>query len=588
MFSRAAIKKQLYLIYTTAVVIPVALISAFLLSYVYHMMGSYYADLLRVDNHRVRNIFFEITTQIYNVSKDITFDEGIRGVLAGDFPSRQDYMRAVDANAALDQYLKNYAEIDDIAIYTDNPALTDYKQFVQVDEDITNKIWYQKALSDSGVFWQEIPWEYGYRNSYWDLCLVREIPLVNSPYHAVLVIHVSNNYLHMRVDNDEYISMISVDRGPVFYSSDRARNGLALPLFVDYEKQYFQYAGRAEVDGQRCFINVSTFHLYQSESRIYICTLDSNASANILRILSVCGIVFLVILLIPAIVIRFFANYFTDRVELLRQEMHKASNQDYELISTFQGNDELSEAFGDLQVMVQNIKEHEARVYEAQIKEQEQLIRQQEMEFKMLTSQINPHFLYNTLETIRMKALTAGDREASQAIKLLGKTMRYVLESTGTGYTTLEEAIKHVDAYVEIQHLRFGERIQYEKKIEEGLVLSQYQILPLLLQPVVENAIVHGLEETEEGGRITLSVYTKRQEKKELLVIDVEDNGCGMEREALEKLREDIEVRDTGRSKSIGLYNINQRMKLYYGTEYRIALYSEPKNGTCVRLTIPT
>ena len=267
--------------------------------------------------------------------------------------------------------------------------------------------------------------------------------------------------------------------------------------------------------------------------------------------------------------------------------MHKVSNQDYELIPAFRGSDELSEAFGDLQVMVGNIKEQEARAYEAQIKEQELLIRQQEMEFKMLASQINPHFLYNTLETIRMKALTTGDKEAATAIKLLGKSMRYVLENMGTSVTTLGEELNHVDEYMKIQHLRFGDRITYEKKVEEGLDLTRYYILPLLLQPVVENAIVHGLDETEEGGRIVVSVCRKTPDETGLLLIDVDDNGCGMSEEALNKLRTDIEIRDMSRSKSIGLYNINQRLKLHYGEGYRLHVYSEQGTGTRVRLMIP-
>lgn len=288
--------------------------------------------------------------------------------------------------------------------------------------------------------------------------------------------------------------------------------------------------------------------------------------------------------------IHIFAGYFTQRVRLLRQEMHKASNQDYELIPSFQGNDELSEAFEDLQVMVDNIKEHEAVVYEAQLKEQELLIRQQEMEFKMLASQINPHFLYNTLETIRMKAFAVGDKEAAKAIKLLGKTMRYVLESTGATFTTVEEALAHVDAYIEIQHLRFGERIQYEKKVEEGLDLCSFHILPLILQPLVENAIVHGLDEMEENGKVVVSIYTQAAHEPDngmLFIIDVDDNGCGMTKEELAKLQEDIEIRDMSRSKSIGLYNINQRMKLRYGEKYHLQIYSEPQKGTRVRLTIP-
>lgn len=586
-FNRATIRQQLYFIYTAVIVVPLLLLGTFLLLYTRRIMVDYYTDLLRSENHRVRNLLFELTTDTYNVSKDIAFDLGIRSILTEDFASTRDYMKAVDQNVLLEQCAKNYSEFSAIEIYTDNPTISNYKQFVRLNEETMNTVWYQNAISDPGVHWRAIPWEYGYNDEYWSLCLVREIQLINSPYHAVLVIHLDENDLRLRVDNDEYLCTLSVDRGPVFYSSERSRYGKAQPMPVDFEEKSFQYTGRTEMDGTKYLINISTFYMYQSDSRIYVCTLDGQGNENIRRILRLCGIIIALNLIIPGIMIHFFTKHFSGRVNVLRQEMHKASNQDYELISTFQGNDELSEAFEDLQVMVQNIKEQEARAYEAQLKEQELLIRQQEMEFKMLSSQINPHFLYNTLETIRMKALKVGDKEAATAIKLLGKSMRYVLENMGTAMTTLEEELNHVEEYITIQHLRFGDRIQYTKEIEQGLDLSKYYLPPLLLQPVVENAIVHGLEDKNEDGRIVVSVYKKTSDDMNLLIIDVEDNGCGMTEDVLGKLRTDIEIKDMGRSKSIGLYNINQRMKLHFGDGYRVHIYSEPQKGTRVRLIFP-
>lgn len=586
-FSRVTIRQQLYRIYTAVVAVPILLIGSFLLAYTNHMLVNYYTDLLKSDNYRVRNILFDITREAYGISRDISFDGGVRAILAGDFENRQDYMREVDKNQMLNRYATTYAERFEIEIYTDNPSLSNYKQFIRANDSITEKVWYRQALEETGVFWQAIGWESGYRDSNWDLCLVKQIPLVNSDYHAVMVIHIESNYLRIWVDSTEYGTVMSVDRGAVFYSSDMERNGKAQPLTINFDDPYFQYTGRTKIDEQQCFINVSTLHAYQSGSQIYICTLDKHGYQSIRSILYICGAIIVTALLIPGLLIHVFTNYFTGRVSLLRQEMHKASNQDYELIPAFRGNDELSEAFGDLQIMVENIKEQEARAYEAQLKEQELLIRQQEMEFKMLASQINPHFLYNTLETIRMKALTAGDKEAATSIKLLGKSMRYVLENTGTSFTTLAEEINHVEEYVKIQQLRFGDRIRYEEKVQEGLDLESCRVLPLLLQPVVENAVVHGLDEREDNGLIVLSVCTKMPNDTELLVIDVEDNGCGMSEEELGRLRRDIEIRDMSRSKSIGLYNINQRMKLHYGEGYRIHIYSEPGKGTKVRMLIP-
>lgn len=586
-FHRFKIKRQLYQIYTAVVVVPILLIGAFLIAYIHHLMVNYYTDLLHSDNYRVRNVLFDLTRELYGISREISFDGGVRGILSTEFERRQDYVSAVDDNEILSVYAQTYAQIAKIEIFTDNPYLFDYKQFVQVDEATTETIWYRQALEKTGVYWRAIPWKDGYRDAVWDLCLVKGIPLVNTPYHAVLVIHIDTNYLQIWTDSTEYESVMSVDRGPAFYATDSKRRGVALPVTVDYDESYFRYRGIEKVDGQNCFVDVATLHAYQSRSRIYLCSLDKKAYKNIDAIMLSCALIILAALVIPGILIHIFTKYFTGRITLLRQEMHKVSNQDYELIPALRGRDEISEAFGDLQVMVENIKEQEARAFESQIKEQELLISQQEMEFKMLASQINPHFLYNTLETIRMRAFAAGDKEVANAIKLLGKSMRYVLENIGTSVRTLAEELDHVEEYIKIQQLRFGERIGYERQIEEGLDPERYHILPLLLQPVVENAIIHGLDETETDGKVRISIYRKNPDAEEFLIIDVDDNGCGMTEEALYRLRRDIEIRDMSRSKSIGLYNINQRMKLHYGEGYRVHVYAEPGVGTRVRLVLP-
>lgn len=199
----------------------------------------------------------------------------------------------------------------------------------------------------------------------------------------------------------------------------------------------------------------------------------------------------------------------------------------------------------------------------------------------MLASQINPHFLYNTLETIRMKAFTAGDREAAGAIKMLGKSLRYVLDNTGTVVTTLEKELEHVENYLAIQKLRFGEKFNSFFEVEEDVEAEKLSIIPLILQPIVENALLHGLEEVESGGEIRIHLYIR----EEFFFMDVEDNGCGMKEEALEELRRNIDVKDFGRSKSIGLYNINQRLNLHYGGSRNMRIYSEEGKGTTVRLT---
>lgn len=583
LFKKANIKQQLYSIYFAAIVLPITIIGSFLVVNTSRILTSYHRDLLESDNLRVKTILFEITTQIYNISEELAFDEGLRQMLGGSYYRRANFEEKASEITVLDNYSYNHAEIDAIEIYTDNPSFMEYKQFHLADEGIQNSRWFQRGCSQSSVFWYPMVNEDKYGNEYWNLCLVRKIPLKNSSHNAVLVIKVSDNYLKTRINSQEYSAMVSVDTEPVFFSSDRERYGTGQPVPIDYGEDYFQYVGTRKIGDKNCFVELSTLRMYQSDSRIYIFTMNDQAYSNVRNVILICLLIILLAVLIPGLIIHYFTVYFTSRVLTLRQAMHQASNEDYEIVDSVSGQDELSEAFSDLEVMVQKIKQKDADMYKARIDEKELISAQQAMEFKMLASQINPHFLYNTLETIRMKAFTVGDKEVATAIKLLGKSLRYVLENTGTSFTTLNRELDHVENYLAIQKLRFGEKFNSELEIDESICVSRLYILPLLLQPVVENALLHGLEEKETGGRIKISVF----KEEGFICIDVFDNGCGMNSGKLAELQQQIEIKDMSRNRSIGLYNINQRMKLSYGEECGIQVFSVLDKGTTIRLRIP-
>ncbi len=587
-FKNSNIRKQLYTIYFLAICLPITIIGAFLLINTGNLLTNYHKDLLESDNMRVKTILFEITTQIYNISKEISADENLKEVLVKENVSEKEIAAELNKITLMDKYIYNYAELEEVTIYTDNPCLYPYKQIEPANPEMKKSEWYQKALNQSSVFWMPMKTQDKFGNDYWNLCLVQKIPLVNTSYHAVLVMKVSDNYFRTRVSSGTYMTMLSVDDGPIFFSTERDTYGTQQELVIDYGENYFQFQGNIDIDGKRYIANMSTLHMYKSDSRIYICNMDDKAYQNIRNIIMICLLIIVLAILIPGVIIHFFTDYFTGRILTLRKVMHRASLEDYDISESVYGEDEISAAFGDLQVMVQKIKEKDAQVYEALINEKELINEQQVMEFKMLASQINPHFLYNTLETIRMKAFTAGDREVATAIKLLGKAMRYVLENTGTRFTTLENELNHIETYLTIQKLRFGDKFEYKREVAEDINLEGYNILPLLLQPVVENAILHGLEEVESGGEIKVKIYKQPDENQNInLWIEVSDNGSGMKEEELQSLLANIEIYNPERSTSIGLYNINQRMRLCYGDEYGIRIVSKLGEGTCVKMWLP-
>ena len=230
--------------------------------------------------------------------------------------------------------------------------------------------------------------------------------------------------------------------------------------------------------------------------------------------------------------------------------------------------------------MVRKLKKAEAEIYQSQIREQTITNQQQKMELKLLAGQIHPHFLYNTLESIRMKAFAKGNREVANAIKLLSKSMRYVLGTTQATSTTLENELDYIATYLANQKLRFGSRISYDIKVNESLQPARIQILPILLQPIVENAFSHGLENRAENGRIILKLYPAKD--RTCLTAAVFDNGEGMSREKLSDVVAHMNTPPKDSGHGVGLYNTNNRIRLFYGEEYGITIRSKRNYGTCV------
>ncbi len=583
-FNRMKIKKQLYSIYVIAILLPVLVIGGYLLGNTSKLLLNYHHDLIESNNMRIRTILFEITSQIYIISEAIAFDNGLQEIMTYQYESQSQFLEKSSNYRTVENYVFNYAEIDDISIYTDNPNVVESKRFHPVTDEVRAYDWYQTASNQSSVVWYPMEYIDKYGNHYWNLSLVRKIPLTGSPYHAIMVIKISDNNLKSRIETNDYYTELSLNQEGVFYSGIRDKYGQRADIPIDYKDAHYQYTGPYQQGEVKYLLSTTTLSVYQSTAKIYICTLNKEAYKNLNSILFTCGLILLLAVSIPAILIHYFTKYFTGRVDVLREEMHKASKENYNIINNFYGEDELSEAFADLEVMVQKIKEKDKRMYEARITEQKFQNEQQVMEFKMLASQINPHFLYNTLETIRMKALTAGNREVANSIKLLGKSMRYVLENTGTASTSLKNELDYIEIYLQIQRMRFADRVNYQLEIEEGLETGEYEILPLLLQPIVENAIIHGLEQVEQNGMITIQVDTRGSG---CILIHIQDNGQGMSEEELAALKKKIDTPNSKLRSSIGLYNINQRIRLCYGESYGMDIKSKLGEGTTVSLTLP-
>ncbi|MGN0507419.1 MAG: sensor histidine kinase [Lachnospiraceae bacterium] len=584
-FSRRKIGSQLWIVYIGALFLPIFILGLFLMIMVAHTQKTHYNDLLVSYNDGVAQMLYEITSQINTISESIVYNDDLIDFLNGEYETAQEMRQAAAKTTLMDRYQEKYAGIEEIRVYIDREDMVDYGQFKKVTDEIRETDWYQKACEQYSPFWIGQETKNAYGNMEWNLTLVRKMVLVGGEREAVITIKVRNSYLGSRIADSKYVTLLAIDDQPVSYSNRLAYYGMMPEVPITYKDETYQYSDEVVFDGEESLVCLSTLKLSKTTNYLYLLTYDCNSMDNVRHTLLICGAVLLLALALPLLILTGFTRSFCGQVKQLRAEMGKASRGEYETMKKeLLGSEELSETFEDLLVMVENIQKVEAEEYEARIKEKNIQNEQQKMEFKMLASQINPHFLYNTLETIRMKAFTAGDKEVATAIKLLGKSMRYVLENTGTVDTTLQKEYDHIVTYLQIQKLRFGDRVNYITIVQPDLDLTKLRILPLLLQPIVENGIVHGLEGKETDGCIWIAIYIKYGQ----LRIDISDNGCGIDAETLEKVMHKVENYTRERhTSSIGLYNINRRIKLNYGEEYGIKIYSTLGEGTRVRVILP-
>jgi two-component system sensor histidine kinase YesM len=235
---------------------------------------------------------------------------------------------------------------------------------------------------------------------------------------------------------------------------------------------------------------------------------------------------------------------------------------------------ELDELTDSLNIMVEKLGE----LIEQNMQKQQNLLK---AEMKALQAQIAPHFMYNTLDTILALAEDGQNADVVTTTLALSNFFRLSLNK-GRDWASVAEEKSHVESYLAIQKMRYSAILEYEIDIAEDILRES--MLKILLQPLVENAIYHGIKETRRRGLIRL----KGQSQGNCLVFTVEDNGRGMEKEELERLRENLSHYDVSKLEmGFGLYNVHKRIQLYYEIDNGLTVESEYNKGSKVTLRLP-
>ena len=263
----------------------------------------------------------------------------------------------------------------------------------------------------------------------------------------------------------------------------------------------------------------------------------------------------------------------TRPIRKLSEVTDQVAKGDLTVRSDVRSGAEVSVLSDSLNTMIDKIDELLEQVKKEQI-------RLRKAEFELLQSQINPHFLYNTLDAIVWLAEAGEQKKVVSMVGSLSDFFRTSLNQ-GKDIITIKEELQHSRSYLEIQQMRYQDILNYEIYVPEEL--HRYLIPKITIQPLVENALYHGIKNKRGPGRIVIS----GRKEEDFLILQIEDNGIGMRKERLDQVKEGMNQKIPTEKDIYGLYNVNERIRLNFGEKYGLSIESTYGEGTVVSIILP-
>ena len=308
------------------------------------------------------------------------------------------------------------------------------------------------------------------------------------------------------------------------------------------------------------------------------------AFESIYQLRNFCLLILAFVVAASVLIAYFVTKSISQPVDQLISVMKKAGNGEWNSRYPNSGNDEITILGDCFNEMAEKTGQLIEQVYLSEIRRQQISLSLKNAQLDALLMQINPHFLYNTLDIIRWEAMyeANGESRVTHMIEAFSRLCRMGIHA-GSNTITLSEGIRHGETYLEVINFRHQYKIELEKDF--SIDTEKVYVPPFMLQPLFENAVTHAFGDASKGCRIIL----KGKIDRDTLFLIVADNGKGISSEECEKLNARMMDSDAFRnsSESIGMVNVNQRIRLFYGSEYGIHVKSQQDRGTEITITLP-
>jgi two-component system sensor histidine kinase YesM len=568
-----------------SIVLPIFLISLVI-------NNVYLQILLKNSSDRIQQSMEQIAIGIDNEVKNMLLSQAtvteangneIPGLVTqwGRAATQQDkYELSAQIDVKLN-FLFNYrSDVAAVVFFLKNQGYYYFRNHLTVEEsEIRSREWYRETVKNSGkpaVLGNEGDFVYNQNKKYLlALAVSPQTPVTRNDVELVYFAYRTNIFdsIYSEYKADQLGRMIILDgHKNVMFSRDNELMGKNYSE-LDYLKEAYEHVNSSYVetiDSRKIFI---TTHKMDRTNWYIVNMVDYNELTRDITktMLVVIAVTSVIIMLFIAFSVLFFRGILNP-VNTLVQGMKKVEKGDFETIIDIKGDGEIQRLGRSFNRMVNEIKN---LIRERDIKERER----SKAEIEALQSQINPHFISNTLNSIRLMAMIA---KADNIKNITDAFMKLLTASFGKGGQTasVQAEVENLENYIYIMRVRYGDKFDIEFDIAEEI--KECVILKLVLQPILENSIIHGVGELEKRGSIRI---TGRREQ-EALLFEIEDNGIGMTEDQIRKLLEE-DIRDSKSFSSIGVRNVDRRIKLNHGDKYGISIESGYGRYTKVRILLP-
>lgn len=576
------LRNKMLIIYALCVFIPIVLTNV-----VFYAVTTGNVQNQRIKDvsralEQMRNAFEAEIDETVSISSVFNNDYNLNVILETEYELPAAYVEAYDSyyRRILNSYTPVYTSIQNMKIYLDNPTLLHSGGIGYLSDEVKQTGWYQ-ALQRADTSTILI------RTSREDMIQIGRDPGIRDAFSIV-------RRLNFFESPNEWEKILKIELRTATLDQIFANLNLNGRVYVTNPDGNIEYTTDPAIDWAAADVPFATVQLpsdamtFDTEFRSgylkgwnLIGTISSDEVFSEVR-KSRAFVIWLALgnLLLATLIIVWISRSMNRRLVHIVRHMKKVKNQQFDTINQPETQDEIGQLTGEFNRMTMQIRRLIHDVYMADIQKKSLELDRRQAQLNALQSQINPHFLFNALETIRMRSLIKRETETAKIIHDMAKILRSSLTWSKDKITVAEE-MAFITCFLDIQQYRFGDRLTY--KLDVDPEASDCLVPKMAFLPFVENASIHGIEPLKGGGLIALAIHKTGGN----LIFTIRDNGKGMPPEQVDHiygyLKRDEEIGDR-----VGMQNVIYRLKMIYGSRFGFFIESAPGEGTLVRIALPT